>query len=148
MKSCELCGKKAELYRAIIEESILLVCNECSGFGKVLRKIEQETAKVLNQLSAKKEVLEAVSYDFSGRIKQIREKLGLSQKDFAVKINEKESLVQKLESGRLRPTLDLARRLERIFNVKLVEQVEEESLKLKAVKPSGLTIGDLLQKKD
>lgn len=148
MKSCELCGKEAGLYLTAVEESTLLVCRECSGFGKVLRVVEKEPVRERLAETSRKEAIEIVRDDFPIVIKQSREKLGLSQKDFAMRINEKESLIQKLESGKLRPTIDLARKIEKAYGLKIVESVEQEAQKLKAPAHSGLTIGDLLQSKD
>jgi putative transcription factor len=73
----------------------------------------------------------------------------MTQQDFAKQLQVKESLLQKLESGTSEPDMDLARRLEKLLHVTLVE-IREESVTISSDKeePSaGLTIGDILKKK-
>ena len=44
------------------------------------------------------EILQVIVDDYAEKIKNAREKLGLKQKDFAKKINLKESLIHKIET--------------------------------------------------
>jgi len=46
--------------------------------------------------------------------------MNLKIKDLAKEIKEKESIMARVESGKLKPTIDLARKLERFFGIKLV----------------------------
>jgi len=45
MALCELCGKEGNLFLAIVEGSQLQVCNQCSGYGKVIKRIQPEIKK-------------------------------------------------------------------------------------------------------
>ena len=61
---------------------------------------------------------------------------------------ERESVIQKVETSQLVPSMALARKLEKALNIKLVEQHEEEQFQkdVKA-KASVLTLGDMLNLK-
>jgi len=149
-----MCGSgKEALVRAEIEGSLLVVCPACARFGKVLGRVRQPeppkakpTAAVVQ---AKPEAQEAVVPQYAQLIRNAREKSGLTQKDFAKKVNEKESILAKFETGKMEPPLETARKLEKILKIKLVEQHTEEELQMikgmKGKSPGGLTIGDVLK---
>ncbi len=93
--------------------------------------------------------------DYAERIRSAREKLGLTRAELARKVQEREVTLGKIETGRLRPTLELARRLERILKIKLLEPIVDSDLELEEFeeKPRGktaLTLGDVavLRKRD
>ena len=146
-----MCGSIGTLYKTIIEGAELSVCHDCSKFGKVVGIVKEETSKKIKKdadKEPKKEILEVVVEDFADRIKNKREQLGLTQKDFAKKLNEKESVVHKIETGNFVPPLGLARKLERFLYIKLVEEHEEKHEKSIKAKMDGFTIGDLIKAKD
>lgn len=63
--------------------------------------------------------------DYAQRVRRAREKLGLTQKELAVKVKVGEKVIKRIEAGTLVPSIDLARRLERVLGVKLLEPVAE-----------------------
>ncbi len=146
-----MCGSEESLFRTKIEGSELKVCNKCSKYGKVLGpvKIEIEEKKVQMIEKAvveeEPEVVEMIVPDFNIIIREKREKLGLNQEEFAKKINEKASIVHKMERGEFKPSLEMAKRLEHLLGVKLIEEYEEEHSKIQAGESKGLTIGDLIK---
>ena len=121
------------------------VCLPCGKFGKVLRKPVQAAAKKVS--APVKETVETIMADYAAKIRHAREKNRMTQAEFAKALNEKESIVQKLETGAFHPSISMARKLEKLLKTTLV-QVEEEE-KVEAVKkPDGpLTIGDLINLK-
>jgi len=143
---CDMCGRENGIYRTIVESAQLNLCKDCSRFGRVTGTIRQQAAEkgIRQEEEQKKEVLEIVAEDFAEKIKRKREQLGLTQKDFAKKINEKESMVHKMETGSFTPPLNLARRLEKLLNLKLIESHEETHQKAKASLGS-FTIGDFIK---
>jgi putative transcription factor len=146
MTVCELCGKDTELFRAKVEGSELNVCAACGKYGKILQKPVMHTAKS-SQIQKAAEPSEVVVSDYAQRIRSAREKSGMTQKEFALKLNEKESIIHKLESDLFVPPIDLAKKLERLLRIKLVEIEEEEEAEA-AKKSSGpLTIGDIINLK-
>ncbi|KAI3657201.1 hypothetical protein MP638_006989 [Amoeboaphelidium occidentale] len=60
-----------------------------------------------------------VSPDVGRAIQQARQKLGMTQKDLGVKINEKPQIVQEYESSKAIPNQQVLGKLERALGVKL-----------------------------
>lgn len=147
-KQCEICGKKDNLVSAIVEDSVLSVCKACSKYGNVITvkssKPSQEPPKKIITIE---EPIEVIVPDFSLKIKNARESLKLKQEQLAKNLKEKTSLIHKLESGHLTPSISLAKKLESFLNIKLIEQYEEEKKQIN-IKDEDLTIGDLIKIKD
>ena len=142
--NCDICGKDRPLVRAIIEDVSLDVCSECSDYGDVIK----EKRFVDIDRKPRFEILELIVPDYSERIRNKRMGLGLTQKELSLKINEKESIIQSIENGRLEPELNLARKLERCLGLKLVVAHENDSSNRVNLKDKNLTIGDLIKIKD
>jgi len=71
----------------------------------------------------------------------------LTREEVAKKLNERESVISKIERGELLPTLDFARKLEIFFKVKLILEYED-NYKNKSSKEESLTIGDVIKIKE
>jgi len=86
--------------------------------------------------------------NFQAKIRVAREKLGLTHEDVGKKINEKVSLLRKIETGRMTPDNKLATKLEHTLRIKLLapssEPTTPKTLVSKATNRE-LTLGDLLQ---
>src|SRR3989338_1646148 len=143
---CDMCGNPGKLFKTIVEGTELSVCKECSRFGKVVGFIEltRPIAKAKSE-EPKTEVMELLVEDYAEKIRKKRESLGLNQKEFAKKLNEKESLVQKIESGHFEPSIGLAKKISRILQIKLVEEYEERHEKQPRPKVEGFTLGDFIK---
>jgi len=146
---CDLCGTETEnLFRAIVEGTELNVCKDCAKYGKVIEKKPikvEEKRQFTKPAEPEKEIVQIIVPDFAQRIKKKRESLGLKQKDFAKKISEKESLIHNIETGSFKPSISLARKLEKFLKIKLVEEYEEEHKKSSKTKTEGFTVGDLIK---
>lgn len=146
--NCELCGKVDEIFnRALIEGVELNVCSGCSKFGKVLGPVKKDVIKAIPKekgIEAKEEKIELLVENYAGIIKKKRESMGLSQKDFAKIINERESVVHKIETGNFEPQLSLAKKLEKVLRVKLVEEHEERHKIIKKRREESFTLGDFI----
>ena len=150
---CEMCGSEEKLYRAEIEGTRLNVCEQCAKFGNIINAIDVPGKKELKKKEIKrfeseepkKKVIYIVSDDFAAKIRKARERMGLTQEDFAKRLSEKESIVQKLERGEFTPSLKLARKLERMLGISLIESYEEGGKEFRAVETEGFTIGDILK---
>lgn len=140
---CDLCGKEGTVLAALIEGSRLNVCSECGKHGKILARPTFSQKKT--SAPAKIETVETIVSDYAERIRKAREKSGMTQAEFALKINEKESVVKKLENGSLTPSIPLARKLEKLLRITLVEIEKEESAEKPSTKAGPLTIGDLIK---
>ncbi len=143
---CEMCGSKNAEFRALVEEIPLNVCIKCSKHGKVLgsAKIIKKELAVKKIKHVKEEPQESIVQNYSVIIRTTREKLKLSQEDFAKKINEKLSLIHNMERGKIAPSIDLARKLEKLLKIKLVEIYKEEDFK-SSQKSEKYTIGDFIK---
>jgi putative transcription factor len=148
--ACDICGSEERLFKTNIEGTILNVCRECSKFGKVISEIKPAEKIRPKKITMSKpepgpEVIQIVAEDFAEKIRSKREKLGLKQEDFAKMISEKESVIHKLETGEFQPSLELARKLEKILNIKLIEEYEEEHKAAAKTSAETPTIGDLIK---
>lgn len=145
-----MCGKVGDrLSKALIEEVELHVCLECSKFGKVICPVKTEIPKAkARQVENKVENFELVIENFADVIKRKREAMGLTQKDFAAAIREKESTIHKLEIGTLEPSLSLAKKLEKALGVKLIEEHQEKRDIFKDKRLEGFTLGDFIKLKE
>jgi len=141
---CEMCGKEAEIVYAIIEDVELKVCSDCARHGKPLLKPKPVIFK-------SKAEEEQPMYDFvenySDLIRKKREALGLKQEEFAIKLNEKASFIQKVESGHMKPSLNTAKKIERFLMIRIIQELKEEKVNLKQAKTKEFTIGDFIKLK-
>ncbi|MEM3442444.1 MAG: multiprotein bridging factor aMBF1 [Candidatus Bathyarchaeia archaeon] len=161
---CEVCGRKilGKPIRVIIEGAKLTVCNACSKHGTIIQ--EESTPKpTVPKTQTKPKPLKPQSKppsetildtnlelaeDFHIKIRQAREGLGLSQEDLGKKLNEKVSVLRKVESGKMKPDNKLATKLEHFLKIKLLVPAKEEKVsQLGTTKQTSreLTLGDLIQ---
>jgi putative transcription factor len=152
---CEMCSASSAVILAEVEGSRLSVCDKCSRFGKVIGKISAPLPKNSRQkeeatpFRKDTESVQVIRSDFAKIIKEGRERLGLTQEDFAKRLMERESMLHKIESGHMKPDIATARKLEKFLKVHLVEQLEVEALSGNADKKKGdgMTLGDFIIKK-
>ena len=149
---CDMCGSQGKLFKAIVEGTELNVCQKCARFGSVIspgtprHSMHKRTPRKTSQPLPEPE--EIIIENYPELIKQKREKLGLTQEKFAQKLNEKESLLQKIESGHIKPSLNLAKKIQNFLGIKLIEQFKPKKiLTQNQSKSYVLTIGDILKLK-
>tara|TARA_Y100000310_G_scaffold1020_3_gene1455 strand:+ start:3083 stop:3529 length:447 start_codon:yes stop_codon:yes gene_type:complete len=147
-----MCGHEGLINEAIVEGSLLSVCEKCSTFGKVVQ-LEKPTAKAVFSKLRKhptEELKEIVVENCATLIKEAREKRNMKQEELAAHLQEKTSILQRLETGTLVPSLTLARKIEKQLTIKLVEPyLEKKQTTHVNLHNKKLTIGDLIKvKKD
>ncbi len=144
--NCEMCGAETSLVTAVVEGVELKVCKNCASFGQVLKKPSKlkVTKKKIIPKKPQKELVEMIVDNYSKIIREKREKMGLKQKEFAKFLAERESLIHKMESGSYKPSIELAKKLEKQLGVTLVIEKEFEPQNLKADKKT-YTIGDMIK---
>lgn len=154
--NCDLCGKAVEKLDTTLIESVELdVCLECSKFGKVIAPVRRfgkeefirERIKQIQKPMPQEEKVELLVEDYQDIIKKKRESMGLSQKELAYRINEKESALRNIETGALEPQLSLTKKLEKALGLKLIEEYHEQHKKFKDKKEQGFTLGDFVNVK-
>ncbi|MEM2910336.1 MAG: multiprotein-bridging factor 1 family protein [Nitrososphaerota archaeon] len=95
--------------------------------------------------------IEEIDYaeGFHVRIKNARERMGLSQEELAAQLNEKVTLIKKIEQGEVKPPIELARKIEKFLKIQIVEETTEDYSYepfLSKPRPSGYTLGDAMKK--
>ncbi len=87
--------------------------------------------------------------DYGLRIKRAREERELTPEDLGRKINEKASVLKKLENQKMKPADNLARKLERALRIQLLAPATIAKVSPKEVSgramPKPVTLGDLVK---
>lgn len=146
MPHCEMCGKATELVSCVIEGCEMAVCNACTRYGTVQAAVKSPAFKKAEKMQAPA-IEEVVIADSALKVKNAREKKQLTQEQLAKAIAEKESVIHRIESGNMVPSIATAKKLERFLDIKLIEIAEEEEAVIAAPSSEGFTIGDLLVKR-
>jgi putative transcription factor len=83
--------------------------------------------------------------DYGAKIRKARQKMGMNVEDFAGKINEKESVIKKLEKEELNPDRKLIRKIESALKIELLEVGEAPVVARVARRraETGRTLGDI-----
>lgn len=144
---CEICGKNiiGRPIRVKIDGSVMQTCKECSKFGKV-QKEPRKPAKprTIPRRPRIREPSYEVSEDFNTIIRQAREKKAWSREELAKKLYEKASVIGRIESGKMIPDIKLARKIEKILNISILDKIEDEQPEdTVSSRRGGTTIGDI-----
>lgn len=143
---CDICGKNNALNLAIIEGAKVSACGNCSRFGNVLGKLGNEEGDLI-QVPAyvSQEIIEEIIEDAPKMIRDARTRAQMSVLDLANKLKEQAHYLEKIEKGQLTPSLSIARKLEKVLHITLVERSRYEqqgSLKKDFILP---TLEDLIK---
>jgi len=161
---CEMCGETIRGTPKLIrvEGAELQVCMKCGKFGTEVQQVRRTDLRMQPkgpalrpaagpsgsavQARHKRDMFDYmegdVVDDYAVRIRQARESKGLSQKDLAMQLKEKEHLIRKIENSELIPEEDVRKKLEKALGIRLIDaMISEEEKKL----PGKLapTLGDL-----
>ncbi len=136
MTECEICGTEIKGHARYIQigNSKLMVCEACARYGtpvmepgeggsgsrmalplplSLLRKKESRQIKVDMDRVIEEEL--ALGEDYGRKVKEAREKAGLRQDELARMINEKQSLLRKIENEAMIPTREVQMKIERVL---------------------------------
>lgn len=162
---CEVCGCRipGKSFNVLIERARLTVCGECAKHGKIC--YDEPKPKTMFSKPRPTPIMLRVqprpqmppidtsvelTEDYGTRIRKAREKLGLSHEELGKKLNEKVSLLKKIETGKMAPSDKLATALEHVLKVRLIVPAKEEKVpeaKIPKAPSRELTLGDLIQLK-
>jgi putative transcription factor len=94
--------------------------------------------------------MDELAQDYDQRIRGARESRGLSQEELAKQLNEKASLIRKLERGDVLPSDGVQRKLERELDITLSESGGEEGDTewSGGSATGGTTLGDVVKRRD
>jgi putative transcription factor len=140
MPECELCGSKSANKKTKLEGAILNVCDECVGYGQ---EVKVPVMNLERKPLPKIDTDVTVKSNFKDLVRNAREKRGLKQEELAAKLNEKLSILKRVEEGWV-PSPNLISKLEKFFNMELQEKIEESVTSKKKGK-EVLTIGDVVE---
>lgn len=151
---CEICGAEipGSPCRIVIDSSALDVCKSCARFGKPEDKwspVTRKTVPVERAFTVRKpkprdhfkDLVEIVP-DYGQKIREARERMGLSPEELGTKIKEKATLIKKIEREEISPEDRIRTKLEKELNIKLTDQVSEARVK-SGSGTRGLTLGDI-----
>ncbi|MGD2200455.1 MAG: multiprotein bridging factor aMBF1 [Candidatus Bathyarchaeota archaeon] len=150
---CEVCGEeiRGKPHRRIIEGGKMTVCGRCASFGSAdwtpnkpqrrLRRTRRQPRRPRSDVEAA-EVMELVS-DYGVLIRKARRGKDWTVEDFAKEIQEKESVIKKLEKEDLNPDEKLIRKLEAALSIKLLEAAEPTAAPVTRRASTGRTLGDI-----
>lgn len=151
MPSCELCGKDSDsLKKAKIEGATLKVCSSCAEMGETVETTSKKTRKKKKKKKkrTRRQDKEVLANDYGKRVKQAREKEKLSIKEVANDLNEKESVIKKIESQDLKPDKSLASKLSKKFNIDLYVNPKVADVDTDSGDDRSATLGDVAEVKD
>lgn len=173
MVQCEMCGTETANPNAVkIEGAELDVCEECTDFGTKI-ETDDSSASTSTKYSTSSsssgsssggstgsspsgggghdmfDDMEEIAQDFDDRVRTARENANLSQKDLANQLNEKASLIRKLEHGDTLPSDEMQGKLERKLDIDLSAGASAEESEWQSDSSTGeYTLGDVVERKD
>ncbi len=179
MVQCEMCGTETtDPSRIKVEGAELDVCDSCTDFGTELQTEEESSTSTKYSTSSSSgssgsndsrststttttssggggrstdiyEDVDELGQDFDQRIRSARERADLTQDELARTLNEKASLIRKLERGETLPTDDLQRKLEAHFDIDLSAGGDVDTDGWDGDSSAGgYTLGDMVERKD
>lgn len=173
MVQCEMCGTETGSPKTVkIEGAELDVCDECAGFGTEVRTEDTSSTSTKYSTSSSSsssssgsqsssrgsgggsrrdmfDEMDAVVEDYDDRIRTARESEGLTQEELADRLNEKASLIRKIERGDVLPSDDVQRKLERELGVDLSMGGSDDDAEWSGGSSTGgTTLGDVVKRKD
>jgi len=86
--------------------------------------------------------------DYDDLIREARESRGLTQEELAGDLNEKASLIRKLERGDILPSDDVQSKLEKKLEITLTEGTDVGDTEWSSGSSGSMTLGDVVERKD
>lgn len=175
MPQCEMCGAdETSLTTTKVEGAELELCSSCTDFGTEVRdestgsgggKYSTSSSTGTSSSSSSSgsggssggstrprdmfDDMDEIATDYDDQIRNARESRGLSQEELADELNEKASLIRKLERGDTLPTDDIQRKLEGELDISLVEgDSADEDADWETNDTGTMTLGDVVKRKD
>ena len=157
--NCDICGREivGPAFKVEVEGAKMLTCRSCQTLGKPYHeepvvqrprptftgsvRLPRTPVRRVTELPKEIEELD-VAENFSELVRKGRMKLGWSQEDLARKVNEKLSLIQKVETGKVSPNTRLCRLLQHELKIKLLVP-RKETPAPKTPAPAEVTLGDI-----
>jgi len=169
-----MCGAdETSLTTTKVEGAELELCENCQGFGTTVetQQSSSSTSKYSTSSSSgtsnagrtggasssggstrrKKDMfddMDELAADYDDRIREARESEGLTQEELANQLNEKSSLIRKLELGDILPSDDVQTKLEKKLEITLTEGADVDDTEWSSGSGQSMTLGDVVERKD
>lgn len=135
----------------------MVVCKECSKLGKIQKappkpkyvkqnKTKRPTTTRNKPYSRNDEPSEELIEDFNVEVRKAREAKNWSREVLGKKINERVSVINRIEAGKMTPDTKLTRKLENTLGITLLEKVDKIDLNQFMSSSSGeRTLGNVMK---
>ena len=156
---CEICGKpvsETNPTRAKIEGSVVVVCKDCAKLGTIQKappkpKFQQNKKGKKRNVQPKRnyrndEPTDELIENYNTAVRNAREAKNWSREDLGKKINERVSVINRIESGKMTPDNKLTKKLEKALNITLLESIDNDDLNQFINNSSGeRTLGNIVK---
>lgn len=132
---CEICGEERAATKILTDGVEFRVCERCSRFGKEIRRAPPAPR------SSVREPDRDILPGYAGKIRRARESRGMSFKELAKELAVKQTVLEKVERGKMLPDKGLLKKLERFFKIELHGVVSSGESLRKDIPEA--TLGDL-----
>ncbi|EJN61540.1 transcriptional regulator, xre family [Halogranum salarium B-1] len=170
-----MCGAdKPSLTTTKVEGAELQLCDSCKDFGTEVRTESTSSTSTKYSTSSSKtnqssgssssssssssggstrrrdmfDDMEELAADYDDRIRTAREQQGMSQEELASQLNEKASLIRKLERGDILPSDGVQKKLEKKLDISLTEGSSDDETDWSSGSSTTTTLGDVVKRKD
>lgn len=147
MEDCELCGRKTDAASVVQVEGVeFRVCEKCVVGKKVVYRHQiHDNARSRKPQQLPKEEQFLLVENYGEVIRKARERMDLPLKVVAEMLNEKHSLLLRIEEQRAKPTQDLVVKLQKFLEVNLMEKQEPQAEGRYASSAKGATLGEFIK---
>lgn len=122
MEECELCGAPAKsVYIVNVEDVELRVCAKCARGKRVIATHSDAPPTAKKTVRPKREEERPLVENYGAVIRAARERMQLPLKVLAEMLNEKETLLARVEQQQTLPPIELTKKLEKALSIKLTE---------------------------
>ncbi len=160
-KECPICGSIiwGKGQRVLLEGAKITVCYNCAQHGIKINKPPSSTQikksySYDKNHSPKRQVVKKdfvddleIIPDYAKKIRNKRNSLGLNQDQFAQKLNEKPSLLRRIEAGKAEPNIKLAKKIEDVYKIKILKKTDEIEANVQnnqyMKRSTGTSLGDI-----
>jgi putative transcription factor len=162
-----MCGRpiKGQPILAKVEGAVMELCTACAKFGEkitptkppspptqsrtpIARTTRPQFRPKTEKRYDKFEEHWEVSHDIGSKVRKYRSDLGLTQKQLATRTNIATTILNRIESGKYIPPLEIARKLEKVMKIKLVTRSEDLVPPPPSSSSASPTLGDIVKIKN
>ena len=124
MSKCQLCGEETDsTVKAKIEGAVMRVCSSCAEMGEKIKskskKNNSSKKKKSKRRKTSKTEEKVLANNYGKKIRDERENRELTMEELADQMNEKTSVIQKVEQEELKPDKKLAGKISKKLGINL-----------------------------